>query len=74
MPGRRPALRGHDAANQTQYLRELVADKNRWSHPLTDEERALALARALFFAELPRVSTLQPPNSRVPKNLYLLDF
>ena len=24
-----------------EYLRELVADKNRWSRPLTDEERAL---------------------------------
>ncbi|MBC8001133.1 MAG: hypothetical protein H7X97_00980 [Opitutaceae bacterium] len=24
-----------------EYLRELVTDKNRWSRPLTDEERAL---------------------------------
>ncbi len=33
----------HGCTNRTkrEYLRELVADKNRWSRPLTDEERAL---------------------------------
>ena len=28
-----------------EYLRELVADKNRWSRPLTDEERGVSAER-----------------------------